>query len=231
MKEFSKLEKNIGLDFKNKDHLIQAFCHRSFLNENPDFKLNHNERLEFLGDAVLELVVTEYLYKEYPEESEGILTNWRASLVNTKKLVEVANDLKLGDYLLLSKGENKDRKRTKQYILADTFEALIGAVFLDFGYKRCYTFIEKNLLIRLPYIIENNLFRDSKSYFQEKSQEKLGITPIYKVLKDWGPDHKKKFLIGVFLNKDLVAQGEGTSKQEAEERAAEKALKIKNWDN
>lgn len=229
VKDFSKFEEKIGLRFKEKDLLVKAFCHRSFLNENPDFKLNHNERLEFLGDAVLELVVTEYLFKKYPGEPEGVLTNWRASLVNTKILVETANELGLNEFLLLSEGEKKEREKKRKHILADTFEALIGAVYLDFGYEECWKFIEKHLLIKLNKIIENGLFRDAKSHFQERSQEETGITPTYEVIKEKGPDHQKHFKIGVFLEDELIAEGEGLSKQEAEEKAAEEALKIKNW--
>jgi ribonuclease III len=230
MKNFTILEKKLDLDFENKDLLIQAFCHRSYLNENPNFYLTHNERLEFLGDAVLELVVTEYLYKKYPEKSEGELTNWRAALVNAKILGDLARELGFNDFLLLSKGEAKEEGKARQYILANTFEALIGAIYLDMGYKRCQEFVEKKLIERkLPEIIEKGLFKDAKSRFQEEAQERVGITPSYKVLDEWGPDHAKHFLVGVFLKEELVAKGEGSSKQEAEEEAAKNALKIKGW--
>ncbi len=228
MKDFSKLEKELNISFKNKDLLIQAFCHRSYLNENPDFYLEHNERLEFLGDAVLELVVTEYLYKNYPQKAEGELTNWRAALVNAKMLSEMAKELGLNDFLLLSRGEAKELGKARQYILANTFESLIGALYLDQGYKICQNLIEKKLIVKLPEILEKGLFKDAKSLFQEIAQEKTGITPIYKVMKEWGPDHAKHFIVGVFLNKELVAKGEGSSKQEAEEKAAENALAIKH---
>ncbi len=229
MKDFSILEKKLDLKFKNIDFLIQAFVHRSYLNENPDFRLKHNERLEFLGDAILELVVSEYLYKQYPEKSEGELTNWRAALVNAKMLAQIAQDLELNEFLLLSKGEVKELGKARQYILANTFEALIGSIYLDLGYEACNDFINKCLTIKLPVIIENGLFRDDKSLFQEESQERIGITPVYKVLKEWGPDHVKHFVIGVFLEEELVAEGEGSSKQEAEEAAAKKALETKGW--
>ncbi len=224
MKDFSKLEKKLGLKFKNKDLLIQAFCHRSYLNENPDFYLENNERLEFLGDAVLELVVTEYLYQKYPKKSEGELTNWRAALVNAKILGDLAQNLDFNDYLLLSKGETKELGKARQYILANSFEALIGAIYLDQGYKTSQKFIEKKLVKKLPEIIKEGLFRDAKSSFQEEAQERVGVTPTYKVLEDWGPDHAKHFIIGVFIDKTLVAKGEGSSKQEAEEKAAKNAL-------
>jgi ribonuclease III len=229
VKDFSILEKKLNLKLKNKDLLIQAFCHRSYLNENPDFYLEHNERLEFLGDAVLELVVTEELYKKYPKKSEGELTNWRAALVNAKMLAETAKNLGFNDFLLLSRGEAKETGKARQYILANTFEALIGAIYLDQGYKTCQDFIKKYLIVKLPEIIEKGLFKDSKSRFQEEAQERVGITPSYKVLEEWGPDHAKHFIVGVFLGQELVAKGEGSSKQEAEEEAAKAALEIKNW--
>jgi ribonuclease III len=230
MKNFSILEKNLGLEFSNKDLLITAFCHRSYLNEHPDFHLPHNERLEFLGDAVLELIVTEYLYTKYPEKNEGELTNWRAALVNAKILSDLARELGFNDFLLLSKGEEKETGRGRQYILANTFEALIGSIYLDQGYEVTKGFVEKNLIERkLPEIIEKGLFKDPKTRFQEEAQERVKITPTYKVLEEWGPDHAKHFLVGVFLGEELVAKGEGSSKQEAEQDAAENALKIKGW--
>ena len=229
MKDFSTLEKKLGIKFKNKDLLTQAFCHRSYLNEKPDFHIENNERLEFLGDAVLELIVTEHLYQKYPKNPEGELTNWRAALVNAKMLGDLAKDLGLNDYLLLSKGETKEMGKARQYILANTFEALIGAMHLDLGYKTVEDFIKKYLIKKLPEIIKKELFKDAKSSFQEEAQEREGITPTYKVLKEWGPDHVKHFVIGVFLNSALVAQGEGSSKQEAEEQAAKNGLEIKQW--
>jgi ribonuclease-3 len=230
MKNFAILEKSLGLEFKNRDLLIEAFCHRSYLNEHPDFYLPHNERLEFLGDAVLELIVTEYLYKKYPEKNEGELTNWRAALVNAKILGEVARELSFNDFLLLSKGEEKETGKARLYILANTFEALIGAIYLDQGYEVAKNFVEKNLIERkLPEIIEKGLFKDPKTRFQEEAQERVKITPVYKVLEEWGPDHAKHFIVGVFLGNELIAKGEGSSKQEAEEEAAKNALKIKGW--
>ncbi len=229
MIDFSPLEKKFGLRFKNKDFLIQAFCHRSYLNENPDFYLSNNERLEFLGDAVLELIVTEYLYQKYPKKSEGELTNWRAALVNAKVLGELAKDLDFSNFLLLSRGETKELGKARQYILANTFEALIGAIYLDQGLDVCQKFIKKYLITKLPEIIKKGLFKDAKSRFQEEAQERVGITPAYKVLEEWGPDHARHFIIGIFLNNELVAKGEGSSKQEAEEEAAKSGLETKNW--
>jgi len=229
MKDFSLLEKKLGVKFKNKDILKQAFIHRSYLNENPKLNLEQNERLEFLGDAVLELVVTEYLYKEYPEKTEGELTNWRAALVNAKMLTSVAWDLGFNDFLLLSRGETKELGKARQYILANTFEAFIGAIHLDTGYAEAEKFIEKYLLPKLPDIIRKKLYKDAKSEFQEEAQDKVGITPVYRVIKEWGPEHKKKFTVGLFLNEDLVAEGQGYSKQEAEEEAAKEALRVGKW--
>ncbi len=229
MKDFSKLEKKLNLKFKNKDLLTRAFVHRSFLNENPDFELSNNERLEFLGDAVLEHIVTKYLFLNYPKEQEGILTSWRAALVNSKILARTAKDLGFNDFLLLSQGELKEIGKARQYILADAFEAFIGSLYLDQGINSCKDFIEKHLLKELPHIIKAGLFRDAKSHFQEEAQEKVGVTPTYNILKEWGPDHAKHFIVGVFLGEGLVAKGEGFSKQEAEEKAAKEGLKAKGW--
>ena len=229
MHDFSILEKKLDLKFKNKDLLVQAFVHRSFLNENLDFKLSHNERLEFLGDAVLEQIVTEHLYKEYPEKSEGELTSLRAALVNAKMLAKIAQDLEFNNFLLLSQGEAKEEGKARQYILANTFESFIGSLYLDQGLDICRKFIKNNLIKELPFIIESGIFKDAKSRFQEEAQEKTGLTPVYNVLEEWGPDHDKKFVIGVFLGEELIAKGEGSSKQEAEEEAAKEALKVKNW--
>jgi len=228
MKDLSKLEKILDVKFNDKDLLQQALVHRSYLNENPDFKLNHNERLEFLGDAVLELVVTCHLYQNY-DNPEGELTNWRAALVNAKKLAEVAEKIDLNDFLLLSRGEARDTGRARQYILANAMEALIGSIYLDQGLEAAEKFITKNILSQLPEILKEGAYRDAKSLFQEEAQEREGITPSYEVIDEWGPDHAKHFKVGVFLNDDLVAEGEGSSKQEAQQKAAEAALQLKGW--
>ncbi len=224
----SSLEKSIEIDFKDKNLLLQALTHRSYINENPKWHLDHNERLEFLGDAVLELVVTEYLYKTYPNP-EGEMTNWRASLVNAVMLSKLSAEFNLNNYILLSRGEARDTGRARQYILANAMESLIGAIYLDQGYEVSKKFIYKYIVKELPEIIENQLFRDAKSLFQEKAQEKVGITPTYDVIEEWGPDHARNFKVGAYLGEEMVAQGEGQSKQEAQQRAAEKALKIKGW--
>ncbi|MEK7565304.1 MAG: ribonuclease III [Patescibacteria group bacterium] len=223
MENLQKLEHKLGVVFKDKNLLKQALIHRSWLNENPENGLENNERLEFLGDAVLELVVTEYLYKKY-KNPEGELTNWRAALVNYINLSEVAGVLEFNDFLLLSKGEAKDMGRARQVILANTMEAIIGAIYLDHGYETVAKFINKNILCDLEKIIKSKSYKDSKSLFQEQSQEKFGITPNYKVLNETGPDHDKVFEVGVYLNEDMVGKGSGPSKQEAEQKAAEAAL-------
>lgn len=229
MKDFSKFEKKIEINFNDKELLKQAFTHRSYLNENPALKLEHNERLEFLGDAVLELAVTEYLYKKYPRKNEGEMTSLRAALVNAITLSSVAKDMGMEDFLLLSKGEKKDTGKARQYILANTFEALVGAIYLDQNYEICSGFLEKFLFPRLREIIDKKLWIDAKSLLQERAQEIVGATPVYKLIKDWGPDHAKNFVIGVYFNNELIAEGQGNSKQEAEQSAAREALKTKNW--
>jgi len=229
MKDFEVLEKKLGIRFKDKGLLEQAFTHRSYLNENVGKNLEHNERLEFLGDAVIELAVTDYLYKKYPDKPEGDLTNWRAALVNAKMLSSVADSLGYNDFLLLSKGESKETGKARAYILANAFEAMLGALYLDSGYEPCDKFIKKYLLPELAKIMKEGSYKDSKSKFQEEAQEKVSITPTYKVLKESGPDHDKKFVVGVYLGDELVAEGQGTSKREAEEEAAELALKVKKW--
>ncbi|MFH0923931.1 MAG: ribonuclease III [Candidatus Falkowbacteria bacterium] len=194
MKDFSNLEKQIDIKFKNRDLLIQAVVHRSYINEHPSFELGHNERLEFLGDAVLEIVVTEYLFYKFPNTPEGELTNWRASLVNSKMLALVADEIELDDYIYLSKGEANDKNsKARQFILANAVEALIGAIYLDQGIRSAKKFIKQNMLSKLDNILANELYLDPKSKFQEKAQEISGITPHYKVLSEKGPDHEKIF--------------------------------------
>lgn len=227
--DFNIFENNIGVTFKSKELLKQAFIHRSYLNENRSLKLEHNERLEFLGDAVLELVVTDYLYKKYPEKNEGELTAYRSALVNSVTLANSAEKIGMNAFLLLSKGEAKDTGRARQVILANTFEALVGAMYMDQGYDSAQTFIANQLFGLIDDIVENRTFIDAKSRFQEEAQEKVGATPAYKLIKETGPDHNKVFTVGVYLKEELVVTGEGKSKQEAEQHAAEKALQQKGW--
>jgi len=222
------LAEKIRVKFNNLDLLQEALTHRSYLNENRGYKLNHNERLEFLGDAVLELAVTDYLYKNYPNP-EGDLTSWRAALVNGEMLAKVANSLGVGEYLLMSKGETKDTGRARQYLLANAMEAIIGAIYLDQGYGAAEKFILKNIVVNLDKVLKEKSYMDSKSYFQEMAQEHEKITPSYKLIKEWGPDHNKHFIVGVYLDEELVAEGEGVSKQDAQREAAKKGLEIKGW--
>jgi len=224
MKTIEEFEQKAGLSFVNREVLQRAFVHRSYANENKDFKLGHNERLEFLGDAVLELVVTDELFKKYPTKSEGELTAVRASIVNTKSLSETALKLHMGDFLLLSKGEARSTGRARSYILANTFEAVVGAIYTDLGYEAARAFIERNLFEKIEPVINNKLWVDSKSFFQEKSQEVYNITPEYRVLKETGPDHDKTFTMGVFVGEKLFGEGIGASKQDAEQEAAKHAL-------
>ncbi len=228
--KFSSLEKVIGVKFKNKDLLKQAFVHRSYLNEHPKFELDNNERLEFLGDAVLEIIVTEYLFFNFEEKKEGDLTNFRASLVNTKMLSTVAEEVGLEEYLYLSKGESQDKNsKARKSILANTVEAVVGAIFLDQGKEKAEKFIKDKIIDKFNYILENKLYLDPKSKFQEEAQDKHGITPHYKVLKESGPDHYKIFEVGIYLSDELIAVGKGSSKQEAQVEAAQKGIKKKKW--
>lgn len=230
MRDFSKFESEIGIKFENINYLRQAVVHRSYINEHPGFELDHNERLEFLGDAVLEIVVTEYLFHNYPNNPEGELTNWRASLVNSEMLANVALEIGLDDYLYLSKGESKDKNsKARRYILANAVEALIGAIYLDQGKKKAEKFIKKYMIAKLEHILENQLYLDPKSKFQEKAQELYGLTPHYKVLSESGPDHDKIFQVGLYLGEDLISKGKGSSKQEAQVEAAGKGIKKKKW--
>lgn len=229
MINFADFEKKTGFVFKDKNLLAQAFTHRSYINENTGSRLSHNERLEFLGDAVLELSVTDYLYNEYKEKDEGELTAYRSALVNAVIIGEVAGELNMNDFLLLSKGEARDVGKARTYILANTYEAYLGALYLDQGYEICDKFIQKTLITKLPDIIKNKLWRDAKSLVQEKAQEHFNTTPSYSVINETGPDHDKHFTIGIFFGKDKIATGKGKSKQEAEQSAARNALELKKW--
>ncbi|MCD6149452.1 ribonuclease III [bacterium] len=220
--------KKIGIKFNDIKFLQEALTHRSYLNEHRGYKLNHNERMEYLGDAVLELAVTDYLYKNYPNP-EGDLTSWRAALVNGEMLAKVAKGLNVDNYLLMSKGETKDTGRARQYLLANAMEAIIGAIYLDQGYGAAEKFILKNIVVNLDKVLKDKSYMDSKSYFQEMAQEHEKITPSYKLIKEWGPDHDKHFIVGVYLDEELVAEGKGISKQDAQREAAKKGLETKGW--
>src|SRR3989338_4523733 len=227
--DFKTFETRIGYSFKNGNLLEQAFTHRSYLNENRAPGREHNERLEFLGDAVLELVVTEFLYGKYPDKPEGDLTSYRAALVNTVSISDAATKLGMNEYLLLSRGEARDTGRARAIILANAFEALIGALYLDDGYEEAKKFIAAQLFHKTDEVVEKGLWQDAKSRFQEIAQEKEGNTTSYDVVSQTGPDHDKRFVVGVYLGTDKIATGEGRSKQEAEQVAAQKALVAKNW--
>lgn len=227
--KLAPLQERIGYTFKNSKLLEQALTHRSYLNEHPDWPIGNNERLEFLGDAVLELIVTDYLFENYPKNPEGEMTNWRAALVNANILSEITAEFGLNDYLLLSKGESRDTGRARQYILANAIEALIGAMYLDGGYEPCKKFVGTFVLAHLPGIISKRLYRDSKSVLQEEAQDRIGVTPTYRVMEEWGPDHARQFKVGVYLGKEHVGEGQGESKQDAQQSAAEDALKNKGW--
>ncbi|MEK7071587.1 MAG: ribonuclease III [Patescibacteria group bacterium] len=229
MIQFSDFEKKTGVIFKDKNLLKQAFVHRSYINENESTGLSHNERLEFLGDAVLELIVTGFLYQKYPHYAEGELTAVRSALVNAVIISDVAQKIGMNDYLLLSRGETKDTGKARQYILANTYEAYVGAIYLDQGYDVADKFVAGSLLPQTDEIVSKKLWRDAKSLVQEKAQEHVLVTPAYRVLSESGPDHDKHFTVGIFFGPELMAEGKGQSKQEAEQNAALAALKVKNW--
>lgn len=229
MSNFNQFEKKIGHSFKDSALLVQAFTHRSYLNENRHVAKEHNERLEFLGDAVLELAVTEFLYEKYPQKPEGELTAYRAALVNTQSISDAAVKLGMNDHMLLSRGESKDTGRARMIILANAFEALIGAIYLDAGYEPAKKFIAEQLFHKTEEVVAKRLWQDAKSRFQELAQEKKGITPTYQLLDQSGPDHARSFVVGAFIGNEKTAIGEGRSKQEAEQAAAEKAIASKGW--
>ncbi len=229
MPDLSSLASALGITFKNPDLLIEALTHRSYLNEHREYAGSHNERLEFLGDAVLELAATDFLFKKFPGRSEGELTSYRAALVNTVSLSESAQELGLSGFLLLSKGEAKDTGRARDAILADAFEAIIGAIYLDQGYAAAESFIGRQLYGKIDGVIARRSYQDAKSRFQEAAQEKRGITPFYETLSEVGPDHAKIFTVGVFIGDEEIARGEGQSKQEAEQAAAEAGLAKMRW--
>ncbi len=228
---FESLAEKLNVTFSDISLLRTACTHRSYLNENRGSGMEHNERLEFLGDAVLELVVTSFLFRKYPSKAEGELTAFRSAIVNTVSLSKVGEKIGLNDYMLLSKGETKDTGRARSIIVANAVEAVIGAIYMDGGYNPAANFISEHILetIDIDEIVKNKSWIDAKSRFQEKAQEKSGLTPTYKTLKETGPDHDKQFTLGVFIGDVQIASGTGLSKQEAEQRAAEKALEAKGW--
>ena len=226
-----ELEKQLGLNFKSKALLQEALTHRSYLNENTRWETPHNERMEYLGDAVLELVVTTFLFKKFPKKQEGDMTSIRAALVNHIMLSKVAGELGLEQFILLSRGEARENGRAKDAILANAVEALIGALYLDTGYDKAEKFIHTHILCHLDEVLEKELFIDAKSELQEIIQEKLKVTPTYRVLSERGPDHEKEFIAGVFFGHEKIAEGNGFSKQDAERAAAANALKVWKKEN
>ena len=228
-KDFKSFEADTGLQFNDLNLLRQAFTHRSYINEHRGEVSGHNERLEFLGDAVLELISTRFLYERFPDKPEGELTAYRAALVNAVTCAEIATKLGMNDYLLLSRGESKDTGRARAILLANAFEALIGALYLDSGYDAAKLFIERHLFPKIDEIIKGRLWQDAKSTLQEKAQEHDGITPNYKVLAESGPDHAREFRVGVYVGNTILAEGGGKSKQEAEQEAARAALEKRGW--
>lgn len=230
MEHIHSFAEKIGVQFKNEALLKQAFVHRSYINEHRGLDIDHNERLEFLGDAVLELITTNFLFHKYPTTPEGELTSYRAALVRTESLSESARELGMNDYLLLSKGESKDMGKARDYILANTFEAVIGAIYLDQGYTIAEQFVHETLFHKIEPIVQSKSWKDSKSYVQELAQEKLGITPEYKLIEEIGPDHDREFIIGIYFGDKKIAEGRGRSKQIAEQEAAQNAIAAQSWD-
>ncbi len=228
--ELKQLQTILGVTFTDTNILLSAITHRSYLNEHREATWPHNERLEFLGDAVLELVVTDYLFSKYPEKPEGELTAIRAALVNTNSLADASEQLGVNKFLLMSKGEAKDQGRARQYILANAFEACIGALYMDQGYEVAKEFIASRLFAKTDDIVDKRLWQDAKSRFQGLSQEHASITPTYDTVGQEGPDHDRVFTVGVFLKSEKIAEGKGRSKQEAEQAAAEKAIDVKKWE-
>jgi len=228
-KNIKSFAESINIEFKDLGLLETALTHRSYINEYAGSGRTHNERLEFLGDAVLEIIVTDHLFHKYPDKPEGDLTAFRSAVVNTNSISEAASKLNVNEYLLLSKGEAKDTGRAREYILANAFEAIIGAIYLDQGYEVATRFISENLFYKIDDIVENKSWKDAKSLVQEKAQEIFGETPSYEVLSESGPDHDKEFIVGIYFGKNLIAKGKGKSKQSAEQEAAQEAVKKKKW--
>lgn len=222
--DVQKASKILQTELGNEELFRTSFTHRSYLNEHSDYKNPSNERLEFLGDAVLQLLSSEYLYNRYPKDPEGELTNYRSSIVCTQSIGDEAKRLGYGQLLLLSHGEEATGGRDREYILANTFEAVLGALFLEKGLDFCREFVTRELFYKVENIVDNKLYKDAKSRFQEAAQEKTGLTPNYEVADSWGPDHEKMFKVVVYLGKEKYGEGEGRSKQRAEQKAAENAL-------
>jgi ribonuclease-3 len=230
MEKYFAFEQKLNLDFKDKRLLQQAFIHRSYINEHKSTGLAHNERLEFLGDAVLELVITDFLFNKYPNIPEGRLTAYRSSLVRTESISAAARSMGMNDLLMLSKGESRDMGKARDYILANTFESFVGATYLDQGYDAAKTVISETLFGNIEDIIEEGSWRDAKSYAQEKSQELYSETPRYELVSAVGPDHDKNFVMAIYFGEKKIAEGEGNSKQKAQQSAAQNAIEKEGWE-
>lgn len=226
MEKLNDIQKNIGLDFQNPELLEIALTHRSYLNEHPGAKIQNNERQEYLGDAVLELIISDYIFRKYPDKAEGELTSIRSAVVRTESLAEESRKLGIGEHLRMSKGEEDSGGKDKDYLLANAYEAVLGAIYLDSGMESCVQFVTRTLIPKIDNIVENNLFIDPKTQAQEIIQSKYKTTPTYEIVKEEGPDHDKKFTVALLINKKEKAQGQGTSKQKAEESAALAAIEI-----
>ncbi len=224
--DLQELEEKLGSSFSDKNLLKEALTHRSYLNERPEWGIPHNERFEFFGDAVLELIVTEELFHRFPDYEEGTMTSFRAALVNYVMLASIARGMELEKFIFLSKGESKDKGRAREVILANTFEAVVGALYLDAGYETTKKFINAKVMPRMDEVIKNKSYRDAKSLLQEYAQSERKVTPTYKVVSETGPDHDKVFNIAVFFGDEKIAEGKGPSKQEGEVEAARRALEL-----
>jgi ribonuclease III len=223
MNKINDFEQKIGISFNNINTLKLALTHRSYVNEHKSVN-EHNERLEFLGDAVLELIISDYLFKKYPKRPEGELTSFRAALVRTDSLANTSRELDIGKYLMLSKGEEDTGGRKKNYLLANAFEAIVGAIYIDKGYEQSRDFVLGYLIKKLEYIVKHRLDIDSKTKIQEVIQEKYKVTPIYEIVSEKGPDHEKTFTVVIKIEDNIIGKGTGMSKQKAEEKAAQKGL-------
>jgi ribonuclease-3 len=224
--KITDLEKILGITFGKKEYLQMAVTHRSFLNEHKEETVGNNERLEFLGDAVLELIISDYLYQTYPEYPEGDLTSFRSAIVRTESLADASRELNAGSFLRMSKGEEESGGADKDYLLANTYESLLGAIYVDKGYKEAKDFVFRTLVPKIEEIVESRSDIDSKTKIQEIVQSKFKVTPTYDVIKEEGPDHDKKFVVGVKINEKIVGKGKGPSKQKAEEDAATNGIKF-----
>lgn len=229
MEKYLEFEKKFNIEFNDKRLLEQAFIHRSYINENKGLGLEHNERLEFLGDAVLELVVTRFLFDKYPETKEGILTAYRSSLVRTESISAAARFMGMNDLLKLSKGESRDIGKARDYILANTFEAFIGAVYLNLGYESAKKIIADALFDNIEQVISEGTWKDAKSYVQEMAQEHYSETPRYELISAVGPDHDKNFIMAIYFGDKKIAEGKGNSKQKSQQDAAQKAIEKEGW--